>query len=100
MTATDQLEGKAVITLEEAGRIVGRDPRTVRRWAARWIESGGEEGIPVVQVSERIRLVPVPAFRRWLSAGVDTEPPAASEATPDIPGRCTCVFSWDDKRGP
>ena len=95
------LEGKALISLEEAARLIGRDVRTVRRWAGLWIDSGGEHGIPVVQVTERLRLVPVPRLLAWLgserSAGAESiESPASGE---HIPERCPCVFSWNARKG-
>lgn len=53
------LGNQAFVTVEQAATVFGVSARTARRWAADYITSGGTRGIPVVQVTERRRLVPV-----------------------------------------
>ncbi|MEX1100876.1 MAG: hypothetical protein WD739_11615 [Actinomycetota bacterium] len=53
------LRGRHLIPIEEAAHFYGVSPRTARRWAAEYLASGGEHGIPVIQVTERRRLVVV-----------------------------------------
>ncbi|MEX0754703.1 MAG: helix-turn-helix domain-containing protein [Actinomycetota bacterium] len=47
------------ITLDEAAELLRVSPRTARRWASNYVASDGEYGIPVLQVTQRRRLVPL-----------------------------------------
>jgi CBS domain-containing protein len=53
----EDLRGRPFISIEEAARIFRVTPRTARRWAAEYLESGGFRGLPVIEIGERRRFV-------------------------------------------
>lgn len=75
----DEIRGRAVITIPEAGELLGNLPRSTAYDAAR----RGE--IPTIEVGRR-HLVPVPAFLRLLGAEPESES-ETSAADPDTPER-------------
>jgi len=48
--------------------MLGKDPRTIRRWATLHEETGGDIGLPFIQVTPKLRMVSRAGLDGWLSA--------------------------------
>jgi len=55
-----------VLTVEQAGALLGLSRASAYRAAHRWLETDGAEGLPVVVISRRRLVVPVAALQRLL----------------------------------
>lgn len=67
-------ERRPLLSLPEVGELLGKDQRTVRRWADLHESSGGLFGIPCIQITPRLRMVSRTALDAWLLGA----PPAAT----------------------
>lgn len=59
-----------VLTVEQAGRLLGLSRASAYRAVHRWLETGGAEGLPVVVISHRRLVVPVAALQRLLETAL------------------------------
>jgi hypothetical protein len=77
------LDGRLLATFKEAAPLCGVSERTMRRWGAEYIASGGTRGVPVLQVSRRHTLVVVPKLlaRLGLESTNGTSDPAPEDGT-------------------
>jgi hypothetical protein len=62
-------------TVEEAADVLGLSRAAAYKAAARYRDTRGAVGLPVLLLGERRMIVPVPALRQMLATGV---PPSAN----------------------
>jgi hypothetical protein len=88
-TAVDFSE--RVLTVEQAGALLGLSRASAYRAAHRWLDTNGTAGLPVLVVSERRLVVPIAALERLLttalSARADDQPSMASAMASAAPLR-------------
>jgi hypothetical protein len=56
------------ISVPRAGELLGISRAAAYRAAARWLDTGGREGLPVVRLGKRRVVVPLAALRDLLGA--------------------------------
>lgn len=64
----EELKGRATISVEEAGKVLGVGRFVAYREANRFLDTRGAEGIPVIKFGGRL-LVPVPKLLAMIGAG-------------------------------
>jgi len=62
------------MTIEEAGELLGVSRASAYRSAQRWLDTDGAEGIPVIVLSGRRRVVPIAAFDVLLATALPVNP--------------------------
>lgn len=65
MTA-DVPEGRLLISVPEAGALLGLSPRAAYRAAERWLATKGREGLPCLRLGERRLVVSTARLAEWL----------------------------------
>lgn len=64
----DALRSRSTCSVEEAGRALGLGRALAYKEARRYLETGGEQGLPVLQFG-RLFIVPVPRLLKLLEDG-------------------------------
>jgi hypothetical protein len=60
------LSGRLLLSVPEAGALLGLSPRAAYRAAERWIATQGREGLPCLRLGERRLVVSVARLAEWL----------------------------------
>jgi len=73
-----------VLSVEEAGRVLGIGRTTAYAQARAWLATDGREGFPCRRV-DRLIQVYRPALEQWLGFEITWPPPDPAEGEPPVP---------------
>lgn len=75
---------RPVLTVAEAGRLLGRGRSAAYSDAQRWLATDGREGLPVLRLGRQL-VVPTAALWRMLGLSPDAHAPDADAERPPAP---------------
>jgi len=68
-------ERRPLLSLPEVGELLGKDQRTIRRWANLHSQADGQLGVPCIQITPRLQMLSRAGLDAWL---LGQRPPAAT----------------------